>query len=133
MNTKSFLLTALAILTTYTIVMACDEDKMLRKSLIGKWELVKTDCCGRTSKTIPAKPGEKEMHFKRDGSLIIKHEGKTYNSYFNLLRNKEFDERIVLLQIGRETTPAMFNFDNDTLVISWGFMDLQTEYYVKKK
>lgn len=133
MNTRHLLLTLLAVFGAYAVVVACDPDKQLRKSLAGKWDLVRTDCCGRTTKTSIAKPGDKSMHFRRDGSLTIDVDGKTYNTYYNFLRTDGSMEKFTTLQMGRENYPAIFNIEKDTLIISWGYMDLQTEYYVKKR
>jgi uncharacterized protein (TIGR03067 family) len=133
MQRKNFWLAILSIVLTYSVAMACDEDKKAMKALTGKWELVKTDCCGRTTKTSMAEPGEKVISFKSDGTMETTEHGKKQASTYQLTRNKTMDENLVMLSMGRETYPAMYHIDGDTLTLSWGYMDLQIEYYVKKK
>ena len=102
--------------------------------LVGQWVWVKTNCCGRMmGETIP---GEEEV------ARIISFDGKGTASYFtDNSKEKVYDMpyKVGILgplqptvRIG-ELQPAIFVVKDDTLVLSWGYMDLHIEYYERIK
>jgi len=133
MKIQHLLLTAGCLLFTYSFAMPCDNFKKQMKEIIGSWELQKTDCCGRLNKTTQAQPGEKSITFYPDGKMDLISSGEKTASTFNLYTDTNFDQEAPLLNMGKEGRPAMYKVKGDTLTISWGYMDLQTEYYLRKK
>lgn len=107
--------------------------KQSMKEIAGSWEWIKTDCCGRMNKTTYAQPG--------DPQRIISFDEKGNAMYFSgETREKTTAQSYTLGTLGDqptitigELTPALFVVQNDTLVISWGYIDLQTEYYERVK
>ena len=133
MKVRYIFLTTVFTLFTYTLVMACDDIKKQMKALAGTWELLKTDCCGRLNKTTIAEPGEKVITFFADGKMEMTSDGEKVQSSWRMYRDTNFDKEATLLDLGKQNRPAMYNIQGDTLIISWGYMDLQTEYYLRKK
>ena len=108
----------------------------IANKLDGKWQWVKTICCGRTPKeTSPSTVGyttalgfanNRELTFYRNDSIQTK--GK-YKITFGL-NNDESDTMII---IGDTPRYGYFRFKEDTLIVDYGYIDLQTEFYIKKK
>ena len=105
--------------------------KMSGREIIGTWRWVKTSCCGRmTSDTYPNEEDDpKLISFDMEGNA----------KYFggdegNILMDFKYtigslgDQ--VTIRIG-ERQPAIFYVKDDQLTLSWGYMDLQIEYYEK--
>jgi len=103
-------------------------------ALPGEWIWIKSFCCGRTSTWhTPETDGstasllftkEKAEHFKNGKSQS----SSTYNlAYF------EEGAKDKIAYNESEGRKAMIRLSNDTLVVDYGYMDLQTEYYVRKK
>ncbi len=76
-------------------------------------------------------PQPKILTFEKD--LVKYYSGETltdtvsYKIDYNVMR----DNRPIILI--RDKHPGYIYFKSDTLVIDYGYMDLQTEYYLKKK
>lgn len=110
-----------------------ENDKSTQNSdaLIGSWEWIKTDCCGRTSKTTYASPDAEKriITFYEDGTALFyaaDPEGKMeQQKYSKGMMGEQETIKIGNLQ------PAIMGIENDTLVLNWGYFDLQIEYYKK--
>ncbi len=103
--------------------------KVSKDDIVGSWEWVKTDCCGRTSKTTYADPKNEKrvISFKSDGTAMY---------YTNDPEGKIAQQKYSLSTMGTQATiqigdlrPAIFYVNEDMLTLSWGYMDLQIEYY----
>lgn len=107
--------------------------RMTGRELVGEWEWVKTSCCGRTARDIFPEPGEdkKVIAFSADGRA----------RYFSGDEAKTLvDLPFSIGELGTQTTvrigelqPALFWVEGDDLSLSWGYMDLQTEFYRRVK
>ena len=114
------------------------EEELRRMSgveLVGQWKWVQTICCGRTSQDIFPKEGEadKIISFDADGKAV----------YFTGDREKSMAGQAYSIgALGEQATvrigehpPAIFwvSDDGNELSLSWGYMDLQIEYYHRVK
>jgi hypothetical protein len=106
-----------------------EKSKSISDELTGSWEWIKTDCCGRTTKTTYASPeAEKRViTFYEDGTVLfysVDPEGKMEKQkYTKGMMGEQETIKIGTLQ------PAIMEIENDTLVLNWGYFDLQIEYY----
>ncbi|HXH18690.1 MAG TPA: hypothetical protein VNJ07_06365 [Chitinophagales bacterium] len=106
-------------------------EQQLATRILGTWKWHKTRCCFRTPKTTYADSLSYSRIIKfSDGTLQTFHgdtlkETSNYTVKYGLT---EHDDRPVLQINGR---PAFLYFIHDTLVIDYGYMDLQTEYYLR--
>ena len=102
---------------------------------VGDWSLITYVCCGRTTKTqhFDAKDEKKFLHLGADGSYYIANKmeatGKQAGNYTVSDKN-EFGPSI---NLGTNYAAMLSMKGNDTLILSWGYMDLQTEIYLRKK
>ncbi len=143
------LLSTIFILSAF-VLMSCNEAKSISKTevkdtqitndskimniasvkdLVGNWEWVKTDCCGRINKTTFAKEDKPKriIAFKKSG--IARY-------YVQGIEGKMDEQKFTIGKLGTQSTisigehtPAIFTVSEDMLVLSWGYMDLQTETY----
>ena len=105
----------------------------IQKRLLGTWEWHKTLCCFRLPNTI------------QDTSALIQTIRFTKQGLFErylgdeITGQEEYLIKIGLMNDNRPTIriaegpPAIVHFKQDTLILDYGYMDLQTEYYVKMK
>lgn len=130
----------LLILTAFLLIAAepgCERTN--NTSLTGTWTWVKTVCCGRI-RTISTPESSSSTV-----SLMLNAD-HTYKKYRNdELKEGSFQTRIGINDYAVETgdrrdvivfdteSAAYYYFLKDTLVIDYGYMDLQTEYYLRKK
>ena len=100
------------------------------KDLIGEWVWVKTSCCGRMTKD--TSPSEE------DPQKIISFDEKGAASYYSKGSVEKMDNFTYSTgMMGTQTTvkigdlqPAIYSITyDDKLVLNWGYMDLQIEYY----
>lgn len=115
--------------------LASGQDEEARQGsggLIGEWVWTKTACCGRTMQETYPEAGEaRTIAFYEDGKARFFTDGtkeKTSTVPYSL---SKLGPKQPTVRIG-ELQPAIFAVSNDTLVLSWGYMDLQTEYYTRK-
>jgi hypothetical protein len=105
--------------------------------LNGKWELFKTVCCGRMSKEILVGENDRKEYLKfySDKKIV-----KTFDMGF-LLDNSPYeftnlidqpDSPQQFIKIG-DKNPAMYVIEDDILILSWEYMDLERKYYKKVK
>ncbi len=114
--------------------MNAEENEKLEKlteGLIGSWEWIRTDCCGRTSRTTYPSPeaNKRIITFYEDGTVLF----YTIDPDGDMIKQK-FTEGMM----GNQTTvkigplqPAITEITDDTLMLNWGYFDLQIEYYKK--
>ncbi len=104
--------------------------------LNGKWELFKTVCCGRMSKEryVNEKDPKEYVKFDLEKMEMKKFEmgylKEKQSLTFEGINNDPSVQQFI--KIG-ERAPAMYYITNDTLMLSWGYMDLESKYYVKVK
>ena len=109
-----------------------------KNTVIGKWTWVKTRCCYiyPKTKTPDSCQCSKSLELYKNGKYTIIKDGDTAESGVYTLK-KGLDimnpaDQTPLINIG-SSAPAIYRFDHDTLVLNRGYMDLETEYYVRKK
>src|SRR5688572_8887143 len=110
-------------------------DGPLETLIIGEWEWVKTICCGRTPHTETAEslPAPRVLKFQKGGALEYfsgteKKSDQTYKISYGLMSD---DKRPVVTMGAKQ--PALLQLEGDSMIIDYGYIDLQTEYYVRKK
>lgn len=109
-------------------------EKQSIRDLVGQWEWVKTDCCGRMTGEILPKEDEPKriISFSNDGkaNYFINDTKDATNEY--TFKIGSLGPKQPTVKIG-EHQPAMFMVEDETLILSWGYMDLQVEYYKRIK
>ena len=112
-----------------------NQDDPIEKLILGEWEWQKTICCGRTphTKTADSLKAPKILKFQKEGSLLYLSGNEltatdTYTISYGLQNNEQ-----PLLSIGKGHRFGIIRIKDDQLIIDYGYMDLQTEYYVRKK
>ena len=105
------------------------QTKITDEAIIGTWQWVKTDCCGRINNTTYAKENEPKriIEFSKSGVARYFERGEM---------DKMSQQKFSFGTLGTQTTikigeyqPAIYTISENELVISWGYMDLQTEHY----
>lgn len=116
------------------VVSIVNEKPQLNEQILGTWTWWKTDCCSRLPGTTYAKDVQYERTkvFSKGGTVETFHNDTlmqkgSYEVYYGLMKD---DDRPVLKIDNR---PALLYINGDTLVIDFGYMDLQTDYYLRKK
>lgn len=99
--------------------------------ITGPWLWVKTVCCGRMQRTsydttgMPTivQIGTDGSYTQTNGDVLQRNTTYTY-SYDKSLGNNviKFEDR---------NMPAILSFRADTMIMNYGYMDLQTEYYIR--
>ncbi len=99
----------------------------------GTYEWVKTICCGRMRNVkIPDESEKKTRVFKSSGELVetAGPENRATNKNWKIVDNEMLDDHTVLqIDDGRN---AIIRYKGDTLIIDYGYMDLQTEFWLRK-
>lgn len=110
------------------------DSAVVKPTPVGDWTLIKTVCCGRTSKATNYNIADnvKTLHLGEDNKYLI--QGKTNTSKnagsYTYLAESEMGKT---MQFGADAPAMLSMYSNDTLVLSWGYMDLQTEVFVRKR
>ncbi len=109
-------------------------DAPLETLILGNWEWWKTICCGRTpfTETSESLKAPKILEFQTGGALLY-YSGTelTSTQNYKISYGLVNDDRPVI-NIGA-TRPGMLYIKGDTLMIDYGYVDLQTEYYLRRK
>lgn len=104
-------------------------------SIVGEWQWAKTSCCGRVPKITTSKSENRNilLNLKADNSFekfensLLKEKGS-----YELNNAIEGDTRTMIKLSTIPRNGYLFQ-QGDTLAIDYSYIDLQTEYYVKKK
>ncbi|GIV33205.1 MAG: hypothetical protein KatS3mg031_0740 [Chitinophagales bacterium] len=108
------------------------EEGGIEKKIQGAWRWYKTSCCFRMPRITygDSLPQPKVLDFNEGTVKYFSGDKLTdslsYRIDYNLMR-----ENRPVIVIG-DKPPAFVYFKDDTLVIDYGYMDLQTEYYLRK-
>lgn len=121
--------------TVSTVPVVTTDTTAITPTPIGDWVLIRYICCGRTTST---------KNFNAADNMISLHLGEDMKfSSFDKLNSSgknsgtyTYNEKGELgktLQLGNDNPAMLYMKSNDTLVLSWGYMDLQTEVYLRKQ
>jgi hypothetical protein len=106
----------------------------VKQQLSGNWTWLKTECCGRIKKISTPENTQTniEKKFSMDGSVTTLVNGKIQNTlgYQILFSYLKDDNYMISIDDGR---PGILHFFADTMIIDYGYVDLQTEWYLRKK
>jgi hypothetical protein len=113
---------------------SADTFYLLKQKLAGNWIWLKTDCCGRIKKTSTPKTTNTtiEKQFNTDGTVVVRTNGKSEGTlaYRLLFSYMNDNDTMISIDDGRA---GLLRFFGDTLVIDFGYVDLQTEWYVRNR
>lgn len=99
--------------------------------IYGKWRWVKTDCCGRMHQVITDTSDiPSYLVLEKDGKLKRLHGDKT-QKVATYTYQQDLNLGYPTLSISEVSQPALIHFVGDTLLVDYGYIDLQTEYYIK--
>jgi len=117
-----------------TVVAPPDPFEDLKKRLYGQWDWMQTNCCGRT-KNITT-PESTQMTLSRiylDDETVELYINDSLQSTVEFTLNLGFrGENDTMLKIG-DGRAGYIRFNGDTMVIDHSYMDLQTDWYVRRK
>ncbi len=116
----------------------CNPKATADNPLVGEWKWVKRSCCFKQPKiTTPETCNcTKTLFIGADSTYSLLMPNGEYQNYTYTLR-KGLDvmndkDQTPLIVIGSEA-PAIYTFNQDTLIISRGYIDLETDYYIPNK
>jgi hypothetical protein len=106
-----------------------------QNSIYNNWTWIETDCCGiRHGLTTPSTTGDNiELDLNPDNSFTEVH--TKINAFprsgsFTMYKEGDAD----MIQFNDERPARYYLSDNgDTLTLSWKYLELQTERYIKKQ
>lgn len=107
----------------------------LEDLIFGDWEWEKTICCGRTphTETPETLSSTKTMRFQKGGMVIFLSGNEiTSNQTYQISYGLMNDDKRPVITIGA-SRPGLLFIKDDTLIIDYGYVDLQQEYYVRRK
>ena len=108
------------------------------KSIYGKWEWFKTECCGTKKGTINNEEYGDAINLDLNPDNTFQENSKKYRvpRTGEIFLTKDSRENITydVIQFNDER-PAHYKLspDGDTLIFTWDYLELQTEYYHRKK
>ncbi len=105
------------------------------KSIFGNWTWIETDCCGiRHGLSSPSSTGDNiQLELQNDNTFMEEHtKPNALPRGGNFTLYKESDADMIKFNDER---PARYYLseNNDTLTVSWKYLELQTEKYLRKK
>jgi hypothetical protein len=109
-----------------------DPFESLRNKVHGDWIWVKTSCCGRTRQITT--PESTQMKLSRNFAehdsveLYVNDSLQARVFYGFSFGFKNENDTMIIIGKGR---PAYLRIENDTMIIDLGYIDLQTEWYVR--
>ncbi len=105
------------------------------KTIYGEWTWIETDCCGiRHGISTPSSTGDNiSLELKSDNTFMEIHtkvNALPRSGILSLSRSEMYD----MIQFNDERPARYYVSDNgDTLTISWKYLELQTEKYLRNK
>lgn len=109
-----------------------------KPDLYGKWQWLRTSCCYTSPKiSNPENTGEnRTLELRSDKTFTLTKNGVAESGTFELkvgldILNKADSTK--LIRIGDDHAAAIYSFQGDTMILNRGYMDLETEYYLRKK
>ena len=99
--------------------------------ITGPWLWVKTVCCGRMQRTsVDTSDVPTIVQIGSDGSYSQTHGNELQrNTTYKYSFDKSLGANVIKLD--DRNMPAIVHFNGDTLLMDYGYMDLQTEYYIR--
>jgi len=107
----------------------------IEKLIVGEWQWDKTICCGRTpsTQTSESLKAPKVLRFNPDGTVqyFSGEEETSTQTYKITYAMRDYNRPVITL--GDSPRAGLLFIRGDTLVIDYGYMDLQQEFYLRKK
>ncbi|MDX2001933.1 MAG: hypothetical protein SFW35_05860 [Chitinophagales bacterium] len=100
--------------------------------MLGTWKWLYTSCCSRRPQIIKDTSAKATYLRINDNKNAQWLHGKqvTKKETFDIEHTKEGPIKI---KFSTNNYPAYLSFKGDTMILNYGYMDLQTEYYLKQK
>jgi hypothetical protein len=113
-------------------------EKIIRaetNSITGQWQWLQTSCCGRVPKiTTPKTENLNVLLILKVDNTFEKLENTTLKENGKYEINKTIDgDKREMIKLSTIPRSGYLYIQNDTLIIDYGYIDLQTEYYIRKK
>ena len=120
--------------TNNTVVDTTAQNQTLEQQIIGQWQWWKTNCCYRTPEITFADTTKPPLilKFEATGNLEYWSGDSLTNASFYEIKYGLMNDKRPVLKIG-DRQPGLLLVKGDTLIIDYGYMDLQTEYYLRRK
>jgi len=118
-----------------TLDVPVNSNAPLETLIIGNWQWSKTICCGRTpyTETAESLPAPKILKFQPGGALqYFSGENKTSDQTYKIAYELLKDDGRTTITIGARQ-PALLHIEGDNMIIDYGYIDLQVEYYQRIK
>lgn len=112
-----------------------NQPNTIQQNLTGTWTMYKEICCGRLNKERTGNDMQmpKKLEFLKDNEVIVL-DLKTNKSkrLAYELTTKENENKVSVSYITFTNKPkGIFKLENNELIIDYGYMDLQKEFYRK--
>lgn len=106
-----------------------------KTSLTGGWHWVKTSCCGRMPVITTPQTENKTivLNLNKDNSFEKIVNGKNVENGTYEIKNGMNGEDFKTIKLSTVPRDGYISIINDTLIINYGYIDLQTEYYKRVK
>jgi hypothetical protein len=119
---------------TEIVVTPPDPFEQVKQRMVGQWDWLKTNCCGRLQNiTTPVSTQMTLSRNYRDNYTVELFINDSLQSEVDFKLNFGFrGENDTMLKIG-EGHSGYLRFNGDTMVIDHSYMDLQTDWYVRRK
>jgi hypothetical protein len=108
------------------------------KTIYGKWEWFKTECCGSKKGTINTESFGDQIYLDLNADNTFTETSKKYRvprtGEIFLTKETQENESFDVIRFNDER-PARYSLSGsgDTLILAWDYLELQTEYFQRKK
>lgn len=113
--------------------LVAEEDKQALPDISGTWMWAKTVCCARRPNTTFDTTGTPTfIEFKDNGQFLKTRNNEQLSSGDYVLRY-DLNMKMPMLELSNKNQQAIVHFKEDTLVLDYAYMDLQSEFYVRPR
>jgi hypothetical protein len=102
----------------------------LESKITGTWQWSYTSCCNRRPVITKDSSARKTLLKFSNGAVQYYHDKELQSK--DTYKISENNKGVPQIKFAEKNYPAYLSFKGDTMVISYGYMDLQTEYYIRK-
>jgi hypothetical protein len=120
---------------TTTVNVTTNNTNSTSMNVAGMWQWVKTSCCGRTPVISTPQTENKAvvLNLKSGGTFEKTVNGNKTESGSYEVKDGMSGENTKTIKLSTIPREGYISILNDTLIINYGYIDLQTEYYKRVK
>ncbi|MCS6823411.1 MAG: hypothetical protein NZ529_03885 [Cytophagaceae bacterium] len=100
-------------------------------ALLGEWIWYKTSCCGRNKNIMtPQTEGYTRSVWFKENNIAEFYKNSQLEKKLNYTISEKNERNYIKLD---KNAPALLILHGDSLVLNYGYMDMENEYFVRKK